>query len=83
VAGVEIQPQVFVEKIEGAGATLYDIWNPNARRGIEADTVVLALGRSPVEPGELGVRAERIGDCLAPRSIEAVIYEGEERARAL
>jgi NADPH-dependent 2,4-dienoyl-CoA reductase/sulfur reductase-like enzyme len=83
VAGVEIQPQVFVEKIEGAGATLYDIWNPKARRGIEADTVVLALGRSPVEPGELGVPAERIGDCLAPRSIEAVIYEGEERARAL
>jgi len=83
VAGVEIQPQVFVEKIEGAGATLYDIWNPKARRGIEADTMVLALGRSPVEPGELGVRAERIGDCLAPRSIEAVIYEGEERARAL
>jgi 2,4-dienoyl-CoA reductase-like NADH-dependent reductase (Old Yellow Enzyme family) len=83
VAGVEIQPQVFVEEIQGAGATLYDIWNPKARRGIEADTVVLALGRSPVEPEDLGVRAERIGDCLAPRSVEAVIYEGEERARAL
>ena len=83
LAGVEIQPQVFVEKIEGDSATLYDIWNPKARRGIEADTVVLALGRSPVEPDELGVPAERIGDCLAPRSVEAVIYEGEERARAL
>jgi 2,4-dienoyl-CoA reductase-like NADH-dependent reductase (Old Yellow Enzyme family) len=83
VAGVEIQPQVFVEEIQGAGATLYDIWNPKARRGIEADTVVLALGRSPVEPEDLGVRAERIGDCLAPRSVEAVIYDGEERARAL
>ena len=83
VAGVDIAPQVFVEQIEGAGATLYDIWNPKARRGIEADTVVLALGRSPVELEDLGVRAERIGDCLAPRSVEAVIYEGEERARAL
>jgi len=83
VAGVQIEPQLFIEAIEGSGATLYDVWNPKARRGIEADTVVLALGRSPVAIEDLGLPTERIGDCLAPRSVEAVIYEGEELARGL
>ena len=83
VAGVQIEPQMFVETIERESVTLYDLWHPKARRGIEADTVVLALARSPVEVGDLGVPVRRIGDCLAPRSVEAVIYEGEETARGL
>lgn len=83
IAGVQIEPQMFVETIERESVTLYDLWNAKARRGIEADTVVLALARSPVEVADLGVPVRRIGDCLAPRSVEAVIYEGEEVARGL
>jgi hypothetical protein len=82
-AGVQIEPQVFVEAIEGSNVTLYDLWNPKARRVVEADTVVLALARSSVTVPDLGVAARSIGDCLAPRSVEAVIYEGEEVARCL
>ena len=82
-AGVQIEPQVFVEAIERGSVTLYDVWNPKARRRVEADTVVLALARSPVKVDDYDVPVRRIGDCLAPRSVEAVIYEGEEVARGL
>ena len=82
-AGVQIEAQVFVEAIERGAATLYDVWNPKARRVVEADTVVLALARSPVTVEDFGFPARIIGDCLAPRSVEAVIYEGEELARGL
>ena len=83
-AGVQIEAQVFVEAIERGAATLYDVWNPKARRVVEADTVVLALARSPVDGRRLWFSSPQIGDCLAPRSVEAVIYEGEEaRARNL
>lgn len=82
-AGVQIEAQVFVEAIERGAATLYDVWNPKSRRVVEADTVVLALARSPVTVEDFGFPARRIGDCLAPRSVEAVIYEGEEVARGL
>ena len=83
-AGVAIAAQEFVDSIAGEIVTLYDVWNPAARRELAADTVVLALGRVVNElggrPGALPLR--RIGDCVAPRAIEAVIYEGEEAARA-
>ena len=84
-AGVQIEPQTFVEAIEAAGLTLYDLWDPARRRQLEAQAVVLALGRSPAKVADYGpgVPVRRIGDCVAPRSIEAVIYEGEEVARGL
>ena len=83
-AGVPIDAQTFVESVAAASVTVYDVWNPATRREIEADTVVLALGRvANALTGALGtVPLRRIGDCVAPRAIEAVIYEGEEAARA-
>jgi hypothetical protein len=83
-AGVAICAQEFVESIADRSITVYDVWDPATRRELEADSVILALGRVANElagpPGAVPLR--RIGDCVAPRAIEAVIYEGEEAARA-
>jgi hypothetical protein len=60
------------------------MWLPGRLRPIEADAVVLALGRVTRDAG--GIRAPfslRVGDCLAPRTIEAVIHEGEVTGRTL
>ncbi|MNP84726.1 hypothetical protein D3C76_1841560 [compost metagenome] len=46
----------------------------------EVDTLVLCQGHQPVD--DLGaqlqgqVEFKRIGDCLAPRTVEEAIYEG-------
>jgi hypothetical protein len=55
---------------------------------VEADTVVLALGRVPVDglaPAlrAAGLRVEEAGDCLSPRSLEEAVLEGTGAARAV
>jgi 2,4-dienoyl-CoA reductase-like NADH-dependent reductase (Old Yellow Enzyme family) len=80
--GVRIVAQRFVERIDAQMVKLYDLWQPSEQATIEADTIVLALGRRTVSPEVTGATM-RIGDCLAPRSLEAVIFEGEELARAM
>ncbi|MGE0313752.1 MAG: FAD-dependent oxidoreductase [Lautropia sp.] len=80
-AGVRVHAQRFVERIESGEVEVYDLWSPTQRSRITADTVVFALDREPREPEWQGLAARRIGDCLAPRSIEAVIFEGEQAAR--
>jgi 2,4-dienoyl-CoA reductase-like NADH-dependent reductase (Old Yellow Enzyme family) len=83
-AGVEILTQHFVERVEPGLTWVYEMWLPGRLRPIEADAVVLALGRVTRDAG--GIRAPfslRVGDCLAPRTIEAVIHEGEVTGRTL
>lgn len=55
-----------------------------------ADTVVLAMGRTPVDDLyaalsglAAGPVVHRMGDALAPRTTASAIYEGEELGRAL
>jgi len=79
-AGVRIHAQKFVERVDADHVELYDLWQPASRTRLAADTVVLALDR---EPRGAAPDARRIGDCLAPRSIEAVIFEGEQVARLM
>ena len=48
---------------------------------LEADTLVLALGREPVnhlfhDLVTSGVRVVGVGDCIGPRSIEEAVLEG-------
>lgn len=85
-AGVRIRPQRFVEHVAADHLVHYDLWQPASTERLAADTVVMALSRTvrEVDPGPVadGV-LHRIGDCLAPRSIEAVIHEGEALARRL
>ncbi len=84
-ARVEIVAQHFVERIEGDMIELYDLWHPAVRRRVAVDTVILALGREPAPMPHVTSKLpiHRIGDCVAPRSVEAVIFEGEQRAREL
>lgn len=83
--GVTIQPQRFVERIVAEGIETYHLWQPHKVEVAAADTIVLALGREPLPaPADLpSVPVERIGDGLAPRSIEAVIFEAEALARRI
>ena len=53
---------------------------------VEADLLVLALGRVPADGlarilVEAGFRVEEAGDCLSPRSIEEAVLEGTLAAR--
>ncbi|MCK8514929.1 FAD-dependent oxidoreductase [Methylonatrum kenyense] len=86
--GVVIRGQTFVERITGGGAEIYGIWGGKPEP-VAADRVVLALGRRSndvlyreLEETRQG-NLHRIGDCVAPRAIEAVIYEGERLGREL
>jgi glycine/D-amino acid oxidase-like deaminating enzyme len=82
--GVEILTQHFVDRVEPGCAWIYELWTPGVAKPIAADTVVLALGRVTREPRQTSVRfTSRVGDCLAPRTIEAVIYEGEIAGRQI
>jgi len=83
-AGVTVLTQHFVERVEPGLACVYELWLPSALRRVEADTVVLSLGRVAREfDGTLTTFDQRIGDCLAPRTIEAVIHEGEMTGRSI
>jgi hypothetical protein len=53
---------------------------------LEAETLVLALGREPVDDlvgalNALDVPVRAAGDCLSPRSAEEAILEGTLAAR--
>jgi 2,4-dienoyl-CoA reductase-like NADH-dependent reductase (Old Yellow Enzyme family) len=83
-AGVQVLAQHFVERVEPGRVWVYEMWLPGQLGEFEADTVVLALGRVAREPGDFSPGFElRVGDCLAPRTIEAVIHEGEMTGRSL
>lgn len=86
--GVRTTAQHFVERIEPQAVTVYDIYGgePVARAGI--DTVVLAMTRTPDDALYEAIRdsgrdVHKVGDVVAPRSLEAVIYEAEQLARAV
>jgi len=83
-AGVEIVTQHFVDRVEPGLAWIYELWQPERVRTVEADSVVLSLGRVARQHDDIDPLATlRIGDCLAPRTIEAVIHEGETSGRAI
>jgi thioredoxin reductase len=86
-AGVKLTAQQFVESINGRSVEIYDIWG-GERRMVEVDTVVLAMMRSPNDTLFQEIRqgfkeVYRIGDAVAPRKLEAVIYEGEKLGREI
>lgn len=87
-AGVAITPQHFIERIDGDAVHAYGIWDAVPRVIEGVDTLVLSLSRRPEDSlwhahHQTHPDIRRLGDALAPRSIEAVIYEGEEVGRAL
>jgi hypothetical protein len=85
-AGVTVTAQHFIERIEDRSAIVYDIWGGEPYLIGDIDTIVLAMTRSPADSlydtlVGAGRTALKIGDVVAPRSIEAVIYEAEKFAR--
>jgi len=78
----------FVEKIAGNDVHTYDIWGGPTRVIEEVESVVIAMTRLPndhfyLDNTENIAGMKRIGDVLAPRKIEAVIFEAEKTARTL
>jgi NADPH-dependent glutamate synthase beta subunit-like oxidoreductase len=86
--GVRMRPQHFIEAVDDDGAEVYNVWGGEHER-LPADTVVLSLMRLPEEELFLDLRGSglpdvrRVGDALAPRRLEAVVYEGEQLGRQL
>jgi 2,4-dienoyl-CoA reductase-like NADH-dependent reductase (Old Yellow Enzyme family) len=87
-AGVRMRPQHFIESVDDDGVDVYNVWGGPHER-LAADTVVLALMRLPDEDLFLQLRdaglpdARRVGDAIAPRRLEAVVYEGEKLGREI
>ena len=84
---VKLSAQQFIESIDGPRVEVYDIWG-GERRTVEVDTIVLAMMRSPNDTLFHDLRSSfkdlhRIGDAVAPRKLEAVIYEGEKLGREI
>ena len=86
-AGVELVPQVFVERADPDGATITPIWGGEQRR-IPADTIVLSMMRRPDDAlyaalKAHGIQAARLGDCLAPREVDDVLMTHPAVAQAV
>jgi len=86
-AGVRLSAQQSIEGIDGATVHVYGIWGGSVRAVEEVDTVVISLYRVPDDALAQAVKHDGfpevhlIGDCLAPRSPAAVIYDGEKLGR--
>jgi len=87
-AGVEMIPQRVVRDFADGSLTTTDMWSerPYVIEGVT--TLILSIYREAVvslfdELAEAGVTAHRIGDGLAPRKLQAIIYEAEKAARDL
>ena len=78
----------FVEKIENDSVYVYDIWGGDQRIIKNVSSTVISMTKIPNDrfysenvkslPG-----MKRIGDVVAPRKIEAIIYEAEKTARSI
>jgi hypothetical protein len=87
-AGIRMTSQQFVESIDGNDVALYDVWGGPGRT-VQADTIVISMMRRPNEAlyfalsDDDEVDIQRVGDVVAPRKLEAIIYEAEELARRI
>jgi 2,4-dienoyl-CoA reductase-like NADH-dependent reductase (Old Yellow Enzyme family)/thioredoxin reductase len=81
-AGIEIRHHLELAAWDGGRATFTNIFAPELEVVLEADALVLALGRVPVR--ELALQAAgEAGDRLAPRSLEEAILEGSLAGRVI
>ena len=87
-AGVEVVPDLFVQKIAGRSVDLFNVYVPDRVTTFEADWIVMATGRRS-ENGlyhllrERGASVETIGDATAPRTTYEAVYEGHRQGRKL
>jgi hypothetical protein len=87
-SGVRMTTDHFVERIDGAHTTLFNVYRPDAKLEVDADWVVMATGRRSENAiyhalRERNVSVEAIGDAVAPRGMYEAVYEGHRAARKL
>ncbi|HEY1479580.1 MAG TPA: FAD-dependent oxidoreductase [Gaiellales bacterium] len=87
-AGVTFRHYLGLHGASGGTIRFRNIFAPELETVIEADSLVLALGRVPHDAlgeqlREAGLHVVEAGDCQSPRSIEEAILEGTLAARAL
>ena len=84
--GVKLSPQRFIESVSEGTAIVYNIWD-GSQTPVEFDSLILSMMRTPDDgPAALdgsGATLHRIGDAVAPRTIDDAIYEGYELGRTL
>jgi hypothetical protein len=86
--GVPITAQMMIDRIDGGDVHLFGVWGAPARVVSGVDTVVLAMMKSPVDELYFTVRdlhpeVHRVGDAVAPRKLEALMYEAEKLGREI
>ena len=87
-SGVEMTTDHFVEQIDRAKTTLFNVYQPDRKLEVDADWVVMATGRQSEnslyrELKSQGASVEAIGDAVAPRGTYEAVYEGHRAARKL
>ena len=85
-AGVRIEPFLGLAGAAAGAVRFRNIFAPELETAIEADVLLLALGRVPEDAltAELdGLAVETAGDCRSPRGIEEAVLEGTLAARVL
>jgi len=81
-AGVRIRHHHELESTSSGVVRLRNIFAPELVTEVDADGLVLALGRVPlIVPAPEGIPVEQAGDCLSPRSLEEAVLEGTLAAR--
>lgn len=81
-AGVEVVHHHRLQSADRGVVRLRNVFAPELVTEVEANGLVLALGRVPLTvPEPEGVIVERAGDCLSPRSLEEAVLEGTLAAR--
>ena len=87
-ANVQMTTDHFVEQIDLAKTTLFNVYQPDRKLEVDADWVVMATGRRSENAlyhalREQGASVEMIGDAIAPRGTYEAVYEGHRAARKL
>jgi pyruvate/2-oxoglutarate dehydrogenase complex dihydrolipoamide dehydrogenase (E3) component len=85
-SGVELLMHRELARADASGVVLRNTFAPELEIVLQADLVVVALGRVPVDDlaPELrgaGLRVEEAGDCLSPRGLEEAVLEGSLAAQ--
>jgi pyruvate/2-oxoglutarate dehydrogenase complex dihydrolipoamide dehydrogenase (E3) component len=85
-AGVRLEHHLELAGADDSHARFRNLFAPDLETRLDADLLVLALGRVPlhglaVRLAAHGLEVHEAGDCLSPRSIEEAILEGTLAAR--
>ncbi|MDN3495112.1 FAD-dependent oxidoreductase [Planococcus sp. APC 4015] len=86
--GVELLAQLRVDRFDDGVVTATDLWSGEPRTFDGVSTLVFSIFRhadsnlfDALEAGDVPVT--RVGDCLSPRKLAALMFEGEKMGREL